>query len=149
MKKLNIYYVFDGLLALALLLFLLSSKSKVFVFGGSALVIITFILVILEAFEKTQLTPTIVTNDSDMLVKYKEESGSHPLDLQPRDIAEGVDGFKISGKVFKACSGTHIVIDKTGRISTKALSGKFANTVRGGFISSAPDESWDLLVRLS
>lgn len=135
MKKLNIYYVFDGLLALALLLFLLSSKSKVFVFGGSALVIITFILVILEAFEKTQLTPTIVTNDSDMLVKYKEGSGSQPIDLPPHEVAEGVDGFKVSGKVFKACSGTHISIGNNGQITTKALSGKVANIVRGGFIS--------------
>ena len=111
------------------------------------MVIITFILVILEAFEKTQPAPTIVTNNSDILVKYKEESGSQPLDLQPHDVAEGVDGFKVSGKVFKACSGTHIVIDNTGKITTKALSGKFANTVRGGFISSAPDESWELLFK--
>lgn len=142
MKKINIYYVFDGLLALALVLFLFSSKSKVFVFGASALIIITFILVVLEAFEKTQLTSTIVINDSDMLVKYKEESGTQPIDLPPHGVAEGVDGFKVSGKVFKACSGTHVVIDNTGTITTKALSGKFANSFRGGIITTPPDDAW-------
>ena len=144
MKKINIYYVFDALLAIAIVLFFLS-RNDIALYGFLASVLIANILVLLEAGKKTQLTPAIVINNSDMPVIFKPKNESNLKEMAPHTSAEGVEGIKVAGKVFKACSGTHVVIGKTGRITTKALSGKVANIIRGGFFSSAPDESWNLL----
>ena len=108
-----------------------------------ALLIVTDLLVLLEAFEKTQLTQTVVTNNSDNTIKYKPEHESEPTEIARHSSVEGVDCIKVSGKVFKACSGTHISIDTDGRIHTEALSGKVANIIRGGFITTSPDATWD------
>lgn len=145
MRKINIYYVFDGLLSIAIVFFLLSRKDIRFLYGAGALVIITVILVVLESIEKTQLTQTIVENESDSAVFFKPEDGSGPLVIAPNTSAQGVDGIKVSDKVFKACSGTHVVVEDMGRIKTKSISGKVANMVRGGIISKAPDKSWEPL----
>lgn len=145
MKKFNIYYLFDSMLAISAVLLLLSRKDIRFLYGAGALVIVTVILVLLEGFEKTQLTQTVVANNSDNTVKFKPEHGSEPKEIAPHASVEGVDGIKVSGKVFKASSGTHVVIESDGEIKTKSLSGKFANTIRGGFIESAPDAAWQPL----
>ena len=145
MKKLNIYYLFDCLLALATVSFFLSKKDIKFLYGAIILVIVTGILVWLESKEGTQLTQTVVTNNSDNTIKFKPEHESEPKEIDPHTSVEGIDGIKVSGKVVKACSGTHISIGNNGQITTKALSGKVANIVRGGFISSAPDAAWQPL----
>ena len=149
MKKINIYYVFDGLLTLATVFFLFSRKDIKFLYAAIALLIITSILVILESIEKTQYTQTIVKNESDNAVIYKPENKSYLKKIAPHTSVEGVDGIKVSGKVFKACSGTHIVVKDTGRIVTKSISGKVANIVRGGFISKAPDANWNKMFRIN
>lgn len=145
MKKFNIYYLFDVLLALALVFFFLSRKDIRFLYGTGIFVIITIILVWLEMREETQLTQTVITNNSENAVMVKPESGAEPEEVKPHASVEGVDGINVAGKVFKACSGTHVVINKNGRITTKALSGKVANFVRGGYISTPPDPAWDKL----
>lgn len=143
MKKINIYYVFDVLLALSILFLFLSRKHVNFLYGSFGAVVITGILVLLEMKEKTQLTPTIVKNDSDNNVLYKPENDSTLKELKPHTSVEGVDGIKVSGKVFKACSGTHVVINGDDSITTKSITGKIANTIRGGYITSSPDAGWD------
>lgn len=145
MKKINIYYVFDGLLLLSLVFFLLAIKRKAFVYDASASIIITFILVVLEAYDKTQLTQAVVTNDSDSVVLYKPEYESELKEIAPHTSVEGVDGIKVADKVFKISSGTHVVIGSDNSITTKAISGKIANIIRGGYITSAPDPGWDKL----
>ena len=145
MKRFNIYYLFDCMLALATVSFFLSKRDIKFLYGAIILVIVTGILVWLESKEKTQLTQTVVTNNSDNTIKFKPESESEPGDISPHSSVKGVDGIKVSGKVFKASSGTHVVIESNGKIKTKSLSGKVANTISGGYITSAPDPSWQHL----
>jgi len=147
MKKFNIYYLFDVLSALAIVFLCFGKKDKLFIFGSAVLFITVGILVILELFEKTQLTQTVVTNNSDKTVMIKPENGSEPEELAPHSAVEGADGINVDGKVFKACSGTHVVIDQNRKITTKALSGKFANFIRGGYITTAPDAGWNNLFK--
>lgn len=143
MKKINIYYVFDGLLALSIVFLLLSRRHIGFLYGSVSSVIITCILVILEAYDKTQLTQTVVTNNSGNVVLYKPENESTLKELKAHTTVVGVDGFKVAGKVFKACSGTHVVINSDDSITTKAITGKIANIIRGGYFTKAPDAGWD------
>lgn len=144
MKKINIYYLFDILLTLATVFFLLS-RIDIFLLGSMALYLITWTLVLLESIEKTQLTQTVVTNDSDEIVLYKPKHESALKEMAPHTSVEGVESIKVAGKVFKTSKGTHVVIARDNRISTKAITGKIANIIRGGFIKSAPDAGWNML----
>lgn len=114
--------------------------------GFLILSLITAILSLFwEMFEKTQLIQTVVVNDYDNIVIFKLQNGSEPQEIAPHTSMEGVVGIKVSGKVFKICSGTHVIIDNKNRIKTKAITDKITNTIIDGKIETAPDESWNLL----
>ena len=145
MKKINIYCIFDILILTACVFFILSKKDVRYLYGAGSFVIITIILVWLEMNKETQLTDTVVTNDSDSTVFFKPENDSEPKEIRPHTTAEGVDGINVCGEVYKLCSGTHVIVDKNNQVKTKSLSGKFANNFRGGKISSPKDVGWEPL----
>lgn len=99
----------------------------------------------LEKNEKTQITQTIVKNESKGNVFFKPENESEPLTLAPHTSAERIDGIKFCGRVYKLCNGTDVIIDSNNKITTKALTGKFANLTMGGVLTSPPDPSWQPL----
>lgn len=138
MKKLNYYYGMDACMAFFLvLLFCKNVKGYWYIIDVATVLV----LMILAYNSKTK-----VTNESDTAIKAKPEDACEPIiDVAAGSEHYGFDGIKAGGKVFKAANGTHIVVKKDGSISTRAFTGKIVNAIRGGVLTTPPDECWNKL----
>ena len=138
MKKLNYYYGMDACMAFFLVL-LFCKNIK-----GSWAVASVMLFAIL--FALAYRSDAVVMNESDDTVKAKPEDGCEPLtDVEPGKEHHGFDGIKARGKVYKVANGTHIVVKKDGSISTRSFTGKIVNAIRGGVLTTPPDECWNKL----
>lgn len=123
------------------LILMLCKNVKYSWYVGTAVAGVAFL--VLAYFSKT-----IVTNESENIIKVKPENACEPLvDVEPGTKHVGLDGIKSNGRVFKARNGTHIIVKKNGNITTKSLTGKMANSflTRAGYISKNPDSCWESL----
>ena len=92
------------------------------------------------------LGDTKIENRSGEPVPVKPEDDSTPLTVEPGAVIYGIDGVRTpQGRVYKVCDGCHAVVHDDGRVSVRSLTGRFINSVRGGYLDSAPDKGWDQL----
>ena len=139
--KANLYSAADIAAAATIILFVLLIAKKTgwkpFAYSG----LITFTMFVIQStFGQTK-----VENQSDSNITAKPENDTEPAMVAKGSEMYDIDGVKAKGKVFKAVDGTHIVVGKDGTVSTKSLVGKFINRVRGGYLSTSPDSTWDKL----
>ncbi len=136
--KANLYYVTDiALVATLVLLILAIVKKSNLVPFVSTLIFAGMVLILQAVCGKAK-----VTNNSGKPIYVKPEDGSEPLVVKPGTEQYDIDGIKADGKVYKATDGTHIVVNADGTVTTKSLTGKFTNFVRGGYLSTLPDDGW-------
>ena len=140
MKKLNFYHGMD--VCMAFFLVLLFCKNLKGSWAVATFAVFTLL------FALAYKSDTVVFNESGETVKTKPEEGCEPLtDVEPGKEHHGFDGVKAGGKVYKVANGTHIVVKKDGSIKTKALTGKMVNAIRGGVLTTPPDECWEPLFK--
>ena len=139
--KANLYSAADIAAAATIILFVLYIMKKTSIKPFAIIIMITSLLFGFQAL----FGQTKVENQSDSNITAKPENGTEPAMVAKGSEMYDIDGVKTDGKVFKAVDGTHIVVGKDGTVSTKSLVGKFINRVRGGYLSTSPDSTWDKL----
>ena len=139
--KANLYSAADIAAAATIILFVLYIMKKTSIKPFAIIIMITSLLFGFQAL----FGQTKVENQSDSNITAKPENDTEPAMVAKGSEMYDIDGVKAKGKVFKAVDGTHIVVGKDGTVSTKSLVGKFINRVRGGYLSTSPDSTWDKL----
>ena len=88
-------------------------------------------------------SPAKVRNNSGKTIKAKPEDNScDPVEIKPGEEYYGADGIKVGNRVYKIVDGSHVVVGRNGKIMTTSAIGSIMNTVRGGWLSEAPDDCW-------
>ena len=142
--KYNLYAVSDVAAALSLfaIYLFISTKDKewFYVFAAMTAIAIT------SSVTQLAIGDTKIENRSGEPVPVKPEDDSTPLTVEPGAVIYGIDGVRTpQGRVYKVCDGCHAVVHDDGRVSVRSLTGRFINSVRGGYLDSAPDKGWDRL----
>ena len=101
---------------------------------------VLFLALVLNAFTDTKLT-----NESGTSVFTKPEEGEEPNEVKPNETLYGLDGVKTKGKVYKLVDGTHATVTETGKVKIHSIFGKLVNSIRGGELTSPPDNGWQKL----
>lgn len=88
-----------------------------------------------------------IENESGEDVYTKSEEGCDAVELEPGLERYDIDGVKTQVAVYKLSDGCHGVVKKDGTVKVKSLTGKFINSVRGGVLTTPPDECWEPLFK--
>ena len=142
--KYNLYAVSDVAAALSLfaIYLFISTKDKDWIYVFIAMATIYLICFGTQA----SVGDTKIENRSKETVPVKPEEGGAPLPVEPGGVMYGIDGLKTpKGRVYKVCVGCHAVVRDDGSVSVKSLTGRFINSVRGGYLDKSPDSGWDRL----
>ena len=129
--------------ATALLLFCvwLYNGNKKVAIGLAVCVILCIVFFLLYALK----ADTKLTNESDTSVFTKPEEGEEPNEVKPNEMLYGLDGVKSKGRVYKLVDGTHATVTETGKVKIHSIFGKLVNSIRGGELTSPPDNGWQKL----
>lgn len=138
MKNYNNYLIADLILVAALVLMFCDKVNKWVVFG----IVIAAAIPIAIGF----CCPAKVRNNSGKTIKAKPEDNScDPVEIKPGEEYYGADGIKVGNCVYKIVDGSHVVVGRNGKIMTTSAIGTVMNTIRGGWLSEAPDDCWEPL----
>ncbi len=125
MKERNLYWIADILLFMCAGFFAWGVKkgqSIPFFYGLYSLVAF-FVFCYLE--KKFHISRTKLTTKVPVYVLDEDSDDLRLVTDETFDI----DGFVLNGKVYKCCTGTHVNIDKNGKVTTKNISGTLFNNI--------------------
>ncbi len=139
--KKNLYAAVDVMAVITLLLLVAFFEKKTKPIYWLSAGCITFMIAACQAaFGQSK-----IENGSGEDVYTKSEEGCNAIQLEPGGSRYDIDGVKSRGVVYKLVDGCHGVVRKDGTLKVKSFTGKFVNSVRGGVLSSPPDECWRTL----
>lgn len=105
--------------------------------GSLCVVLIAYILQIRSSSK--------LHNNTTTTLLCKDESSNEVFPLAPGQSAYDIDGFKYGNQVYKVCDGTHVCVQTGGMPLSTSLFGSLLNSIKGGLLSSAPDNGWNNL----
>lgn len=134
--KANLYLIGDIIILINILNYTVikyKNTEKTFF----ALLLIAFLLYFIQVF----FGCTTLKNNYKKIYA-KSEDDEKIFEIKENAKKYNIDGIKINNEIFKICDGTHIILNKDGKIINTSISGKIINLLFGGKLKELPDEGW-------